>query len=433
MSEYWHWLSRSLDPFYVQTALSHTLDLARSTSLLFWVIVLMIVRYHLPNLLLFFAYLSNRRAFEPPPLEKYAYAEPLVSVIIAGRNPGYSIVTCIRSVLECNYKNVEIIFADDCSTDNSVELARTFERDGNVRVIANPNHSGKPANLNLAFMLVRGEFTFVLDADTQVFPDTIDKMLPYFEDERVGGLSPSILVRNGDETWLTAFQQMEYIFTYTLTQIWRDRLGMITILSGMGTMFRTAALKSLGGYDMGLGDDTDMTIRLRKTGWTLHTVLRARISTDVPPTLPRLMKQRSRWTRNMVKMRLRKHRDMGTFRFGFVNGITFWEQVLNRAVHPYIIVGLALWVHVVTGQDKPVLIGSLYWFTAASVGLNFLIGHIVTRGYPRMRHVWLVPFYLLYRIPLLLVQVVQIARELLMIKPWHPYVPKRIWNQIPHH
>ena len=46
---------------------------------------------------------------------------------------------------------------------------------------------------------------------------------------------------------------------------------------------------------------------------------------------------------------------------------------------------------------------------------------------------WLVPFYILYRLQLLLVQVTQVAREVLHIKTWHPYVPRRIWDQIPHH
>ena len=135
----------------------------------------------------------------------------------------------------------------------------------------------------------------------------------------------------------------------------------------------------------------------------------------------------------MVKMRLRKHRDMGTFRYGFTNGVTFWEQVFNRVVHPYVIIALIIWVHLVLGRAAPVMIGGLYWFTAAAIGLPFWIGHDMTRGYPKARYFWLVPFYIFYRIPLLLVQVFEVTRELLMIKPWHPYVPKRIWNQIPHH
>ena len=433
MNEYLHWFVQPVDNFYLYFGLSAIPRLLQSTNLIFWLITFIFVRYQLPVLVLYVQYIVRPKSFEPPASQEYAGYEPLVSFLIAGRNPGYSIVTCIRSILESNYKNVEVIFADDHSTDNSVELARTFEATGKVRVVANGNHSGKPANLNLALMFARGEFLFVLDSDSQIYEDTVHNMLPYFEDSRVGGVSPSILVRNGTASILTRFQQFEYVMTYILNQLWRDRLNMIMILSGMGTMFRASAVRGLGGYDMGLGDDTDITIRLRKSKWKLRTSLRGRISTDVPKTLAHLLRQRSRWTRNMVKMRLRKHRDLGSFRYGFLNAFCFYEQVVNRVLHPYIIVGLALYTHFVKGADSPVVVGGLYLFAITILAIKYGIGHDMTRGEPRWRFFWVVPFYVLYRIPLLLVQVVQVTREVLMIKPWHPYVPRRIWDSIPHH
>ncbi|MHB8355068.1 MAG: glycosyltransferase family 2 protein [Vulcanimicrobiaceae bacterium] len=433
MIDYFQWFLAPLDSFYVDSGLAAIARLIESSNLIFWYLVLVLIRYQLPDIALWIAYLIRRRSFEPPPLRKYAAAKPLVSVLIAGRNPGHNVVTCIQSILSSDYENVEVIYADDCSIDDSVALARSFEGTGRVRVCANPNHSGKPANLNLALMLARGELLFVLDSDSQLYPDTIDNMIGYFEDPRVGGVSPSIFVRNADASILTRFQRIEYVLTYTLNQLWRDKLGIIMILSGMGTMLRAEAVRGLGGFDMGLGDDTDMTIRLRKTRWRLHTSLRGRISTDVPRTFAHLMRQRSRWVRNMVKMRLRKHRDMGTFRYGFVNAITFYEQVLNRVVHPYMIVALVLFLRLYRGSDMAFVIGGLFWFTAALTAVKFLIGHDMTRREPSMRVFWLVPFYLLYRIPLLCVQVFQVTRELLKIRPWHPYVPRRIWDQVPHH
>jgi poly-beta-1,6-N-acetyl-D-glucosamine synthase len=434
MNEYLHWFVTTFDSFYLYFGLSAIPTLLQSTNLIFWLVTFVFIRYQMPTLLLYIGYLIKPWKFEPPPLREFAGREPLVSFIIAGRNPGHSIVTCIESILNSDYKNVEIIFADDYSTDNSVELARALESTGKVRVVANANHSGKPANLNVALMFVRGEFVFVLDADSQIYKDTVHKMLPLFdEDERVGGVSPSILVRNWRATIVTGFQEFEYVMTYVLNQLWRDKLDMIMILSGMGTMFRTSAVRSLGGYDMGLGDDTDITIRLRKSQWKLRTSLRGFISTDVPETWGHLWKQRSRWTRNMVKMRLRKHRDMGTGRYGFINAFCFYEQVLNRVIHPYFILGLALYMHFYKGADTPVIVGGLYAFGTAILFAKFFIGHDMTHGRPTFRVFWQVPAYLLYRLFLLVIQVLQVTRELLMIAPWHPYVPKRIWDEIPHH
>jgi cellulose synthase/poly-beta-1,6-N-acetylglucosamine synthase-like glycosyltransferase len=432
VTEYLNWFRAFFDPFNIAQGLGATGRLLDGSSLLFWGTVYMLVRYTVPDIVVWIAYVVRPRTYDPPPLVRYAGAEPLVSIVIAGRNPGMSIVASIRSVLDCDYKNVEIIFADDFSTDDSVALARTFERTGKVRVFANANHSGKAVNLNFALMFARGEFVFVLDADTQIFPDTIDAMLPYFEDPRVGAVCASIYVRNKTASVWTRFQRIEYMLTYTLNQLWRDRLNIIAIVPGMGAMFRTTAMRHLGGYDTGLGDDTDITIRLRKERWKLKMCLRGRISTDVPTTLRHLIRQRARWTRNMVKMRLRKHRDMGTFRYGFANAFLFYENLVNRTIRPYFIVGLALYVHFYRGEAVPFLVGGLYVYTTLALFAKVLAARDMT-GDPSLRQLWLVPFYLVYRVPLLINQVVQVTRELLYIKTWHPYVPRRIWDQIPHH
>jgi cellulose synthase/poly-beta-1,6-N-acetylglucosamine synthase-like glycosyltransferase len=341
-------------------------------------------------------------------------------------------VTCIRSVLDCNYKNLEVIFADDKSTDDSVALARTFERTGRVRVFANDNWSGKAVNLNVALNFARGEFVYILDADTMMYPDTIRNSLPYFENPRVGAVAQSIFVRNNTASLITRFQRIEYMMTYTLTQLWRGYFGIIAIVCGMGGMYRMSAVRALGGFDTGLGDDTDLTIRLRKARWKIVMSLRSEISTDVPETLRALVKQRVRWTRNMVKVRLRKHRDMATLRYGWVNCFVFWENLLNRTVRPFVIIILALYAHLWLGRAEPVLIGGLYLYTMLALFMKVTVARDMT-GEPPLRQYWLVPFYVFYRIPLLLVQVTQISRELLRIKLWHPYVPRRIWDQIPHH
>ncbi len=432
MNDFLHWLSSSVDSYYIRSAFGSVPHLFYSSNLVFWLIVFLFIRFTLPNFGVYIAYVFNRKAFEPPEAKGFT-GEPLVSFLIAGRNPGNSIITCIDSILASNYKNIEIIFADDRSTDHSVAIARRFEGNGKVRVIANQNHCGKAAGLNLALMFARGEFLFILDADSLVFPDTVDNMLPYFQDPAVGGVSPSIFVRNPNVSFWTRCQQMEYVMAYTFNQLWRDKLGMIATLSGMGTMFRTAAIKHIGGWDMGLGDDTDSTIRLRKTHWKLHTSLRGHIVTEVPVTLGHLWNQRSRWTRNMVKQRVRKHRDMGTFRFGFINGYMFWDYMVNRIAHPYIIVALPLIAFLTKTPDIPIVVGGLYGYTTLIFTLEQLMARDMTGRDPQLQNMLLIPFYVFYRIPLLVVRLVQITRELLMIKPWHPYVPRRVWDAIPHH
>jgi hypothetical protein len=66
--------------------------------------------------------------------------------------------------------------------------------------------------------------------------------------------------------------------------------------------------------------------------------------------------------------------------------------------------------------------------------LELLMARDMTRRDPQLLNIFLIaPIYVLYRIPILIIRLVQITRELLMISPWHPYVPRRIWDAIPYH
>ncbi|GEM_PF-1057324 len=428
---YVDWLFSFLDPHHIGDAIAAFTVLASGSNLFFWAMVYFVVRYQLPTPLAWLTWLIRPQVYSSPSLGPFDDAEPLVSVIIAGRNPGEDIVPCIRSVLESDYRNVEVIFADDYSTDNTVVLARQFERTGRVRVFANGMHSGKQVNLNLALMLARGEFVFQLDSDSQLEKDTLHKLLPYFQNPQVGAVCPSIHVRNYKDTLLTRFQRIEYMLMFTLVQMWRAPLGAIVIISGMGGMFRTRALRELGGYDPGLGEDTDITLRLRKAGWQIQFALEGRIKTTVPRTLRRLLRQRSRWTRNMVKIRLRKHRDLGSFRYGVKEALIYYENVLNRTLIPEFAFMAALSARLLHGSEAPQVIAGLYWLTTIMLFVKCLIASDVG-GEPTLSEFWLIFFYPLYRLPIFLTQVIQIWRELLHIKPWHPYVPKHIWSQIPH-
>ena len=75
----------------------------------------------------------------------------------------------IRSLLELEYENKEIIVYDDNSTDNMYEEAKPFADAGLVRLFKNTSASGrggKPAGSNAAFHVASGEIIFLVDCDT---------------------------------------------------------------------------------------------------------------------------------------------------------------------------------------------------------------------------------------------------------------------------
>jgi len=97
----------------------------------------------------------------------YEAAKPLVSILIPCYNAERWIQQCIKSALEQDYPNKEVIVIDDGSTDGSVRIIEAF---GN-RVQFEPGpHAGGNAVRNRLTALARGEWLQYLDADDYLLP-----------------------------------------------------------------------------------------------------------------------------------------------------------------------------------------------------------------------------------------------------------------------
>ena len=119
------------------------------------------------------AYLARPALVRPPPKLRPNQAQPMISVVIAGRNESATIGHCIQAALRCGYSNLEVIFVDDNSSDDSVAIARraalavTGSRyDTNrLRIFPSPRRNGKASSLNVGIRMARGEFIVIHDAD----------------------------------------------------------------------------------------------------------------------------------------------------------------------------------------------------------------------------------------------------------------------------
>lgn len=102
----------------------------------------------------------------------------LFSVIVASYNNGRYLRELFDSLLGQSYKHWELIFADDCSTDNSVEIIRQFcEKDERVRLYQHERNLGVGAAFRTAAEHAKGEIIGMLGADDALVFDAIEKML----------------------------------------------------------------------------------------------------------------------------------------------------------------------------------------------------------------------------------------------------------------
>lgn len=90
--------------------------------------------------------------------------EDLVSIIMPSYNCGKYIEETIRSVQAQTYRNWEILFVDDCSTDNTENIIRSFN-DSRIRYFKNDKNSGAAVSRNWALREAKGRWIAFLDSD----------------------------------------------------------------------------------------------------------------------------------------------------------------------------------------------------------------------------------------------------------------------------
>lgn len=89
---------------------------------------------------------------------------PLVSVIVPAYNYGHFIGACLGSIVSQSYPSLEILIINDGSTDNTLEVVKTFATDPRVRCVTQSNQGCIPA-MNRGMELARGAYITFCGAD----------------------------------------------------------------------------------------------------------------------------------------------------------------------------------------------------------------------------------------------------------------------------
>jgi len=99
---------------------------------------------------------------------------PLVSVMIPCYNHEKYILNAVSSALSLDYPNLEVIFLDDCSTDNSFEIVKNSEysKDKRLKIYRNEKNLGRTRTYRkLLYELSKGDWVIMLDGDDYFYDD----------------------------------------------------------------------------------------------------------------------------------------------------------------------------------------------------------------------------------------------------------------------
>jgi len=224
-----------------------------------------------------------------------------VAIIIPAYNEEVNAVKTIDNLLQQDYENLEIIFVDDGSKDDTYKkVSEFFSNHEKIKVLTKEN-GGKASALNFGIENCNSDYVVCIDADTQLMPDAISKLMKYFGEPNVGAVAGNVKIGN-EKTILTTWQSIEYTTAQNFDRRAFDLINCITVVPGAIGAFKRDAIVNAGGFTSDtLAEDCDLTIRILRRGYVVRNCTEAVAITEAPETLNQFMKQRFRWNYGIMQ------------------------------------------------------------------------------------------------------------------------------------
>lgn len=209
-----------------------------------------------------------------PPSGLPLHEQPLVSIIIPVFNKWTWTAACLRSLVNTKNKaGFEVILIDDHSTDETAELAQTV---AGLQYFRNAKNLGFVGSCNRGLESARGEFTVLLNNDTQVLDGWLDALLETFGRFPDTGLAGSqLLFPDGSlqEAGGIIFNDgsgWNYGRNDNPDKPEYQYVREVDYCSGACIMLRTRLFRDLNGFDARYApayyEDTDLAFRVREAG-----------------------------------------------------------------------------------------------------------------------------------------------------------------------
>jgi cellulose synthase/poly-beta-1,6-N-acetylglucosamine synthase-like glycosyltransferase len=140
--------------------------------------------------------------------------------------------------------------------------------------------------------------------------------MPAFEDPQVAASTPAMSVFE-PKNLLERMQNAEYIFGIAARHA-LSAVNGIYVTPGPFSVYRRSRHREVGGFRHAhQAEDMEMALRLQRAGYEIENAPRARVYTKVPKSVPKLIKQRTRWTPGFLRNVMTDYRDLvGNPRYG---------------------------------------------------------------------------------------------------------------------
>lgn len=197
----------------------------------------------------------------------------------------------------------------------------------------------KAGKINAALKRTTEDFILVLDPDHIPFPNFLDEVLGYFEDEQVGFVQVSQAYYNQYRSFTAkAAAEQTYGF-YGPTQAGMHGYNCAVAI-GANCTFRRAALDSIGGHGIGLAEDLITAIRIHSEGW--RSVYAPIIVSRglVPEDFGSFCKQQLKWARGVHEVLFAELPRLW-------RKLSFWQKISYTTIGTYYMSGVTMFLFLI--------------------------------------------------------------------------------------
>ncbi len=241
--------------------------------------------------LFLFLYFNNKKSIFDYPTARKKYT---ISVLVPAYNEERTIRDTIESIFEIDYPINEVIVINDGSTDRTKEIAEELLKKYPKLKLVDKKNTGKGDSLNTGIKMAKGELVVVVDADSYPAKDSFNKLVGFFDDEKVGAATCIFIPRNK-----TKFLEKMQLVEYNIIAFTRKLLGYVNaiyVTPGPLAMYKKTALEKVGGFDTkNMTEDIEIAWHLIKAGYGIKMCLSTNATTTTPNKLKEWYRQRRRW------------------------------------------------------------------------------------------------------------------------------------------
>ena len=236
--------------------------------------------------------LGSPKTVLPPP-------QMSVAAIVPAFNEAKHIAATLEALLRQTYTLGQIIVVDDCSSDNTGDIARTFP---GVTVLRTPQNKGtKSQAQNYALDEVTCELFVTIDADTILAPDALYEAMRFFNEPNCEVVCGTVIPQVRKNFWERG-RLVEYLYSQTVMKSAQNHHGLVLVASGCFSVFKTETARRFGGFnERTYAEDMDLTWEIQDEGGRVYFAPKAVCYPVDPSTGTMYMRQLDRWYRGFMQ------------------------------------------------------------------------------------------------------------------------------------